>query len=359
MFRRLKRIFTSATAIIMAISMLPSFAVFADMLESYECVLFAQGADDSIQITSQSLNVNGTIVTNGTLKTDVTYKNINGNEDFTRRLGTGVTVPTEVEEDEDIIDIGEAYFKEITSEDDIVDAGDGIFCVRNQILLTADDTVGFNDISALATELNASIVGFIELTNDYQLEFNEEVDVEYLKSIITQLQEYSFMETAILNIVTYEDGNFYSGDSEWNTPWNEEYPSGKDWNIEAIKLKSALVNAGVMPNENSTAEECDTSNLYNVKIGLIDDYFDEDHQDLDFTKVWNNINQVHLKQELEQSKISNHGTHVAGTMGANFNNGKGISGVCVKNRLYGYAIGSGVSNELPNPVFEKKYALPY
>lgn len=94
--------------------------------------------------------------------------------------------------------------------------------------------------------------------------------------------------------------------------------------------------------------------LNNVKIGLIDGGFDENHEDLDFIQVWNNFN-----NSTDLTNNGNHGTHVAGTMGAQFNNNAGITGICVKNRLYGFSSDGNTQTELldKNNLFKTKYAL--
>ena len=102
-----------------------------------------------VYIKSENININGSVIAQDIEIIGNYNININKNEGFMRTLGIGITTPTDYEEDEDIVDIGEAYFKEITSEDDIVYAGDGIYCVKNQLLLTVDETISFNEIVEL------------------------------------------------------------------------------------------------------------------------------------------------------------------------------------------------------------------
>ncbi|MDE5935890.1 MAG: hypothetical protein K2G83_00570, partial [Ruminococcus sp.] len=76
----LKRIMAGFSGIAMAFSIIPNFSAFADDTHAnYECVLFAQGTDDSIRINSQSISINGDIVTNGTFSTNSEYSGIYGN----------------------------------------------------------------------------------------------------------------------------------------------------------------------------------------------------------------------------------------------------------------------------------------
>lgn len=168
-------------------------------------------------IKSDNINISGAVIAQDIEIVGVHNVTINKNESFMRNLVVGVTTSTDYE---DIIDIGDAYFKEITSENDIIYAGNGIYCVKNQLLLTADETVGLEDIAELIKEYNASIVGYIELTNDYQIEFNDDVDVNDIRDIIDELLTVPYVENASLNIVTKE----------------EALSSWRNWVIETIKL---------------------------------------------------------------------------------------------------------------------------
>lgn len=223
----------------------------------------------------------------------------------------------------DLIDIGQIYFKDIQSEDDIEYDGDGIYYVRDQLLLTANDNIAFDDIESLALTLNAEIVGYIELTNDYQIEFNKEMTLEELNQIINELNMNPFIEYSSLNTVI-EVGETYMPQD-----YNENSSDNVTWGLEAIKAFEAWDKFDKSNEENKNRET--------VKMGLIDSSFDENHYDLNFTYVWNNSNITTNK----------HGTHVAGIMAATFDNKandtvttniKNVSGICPKNKLYAVAI---------------------
>lgn len=357
-----------------ALMTVDNVTVQADSFNSTNSVIYSQLGDIHIEsdnfsasgliyapfgkvyIESNSINISGSIIAQEIEIVGNYNVNINKNESFMENMGVGVTTPINYEEDDDIIDIGEAYFKDITSEEDIAYAGNGIYCVKNQLLLTADNTVGFSEVALLANEYNATIVGYIELTNDYQLEFNEDIDVETIKGIINEIKLHSFIESASLNIISTEDEEFFSNDTEWNSNWNETTPSGTNWGIETIKLESALINLGVIASSSSTSNNVDTSMLYNVKIGLIDAGFDVNHEDLNFTQTLNNYSSI-----TGLSDETDHGTHTSGTMGAGFNNNTGITGICIKNRLYGYSTSGNTNANISNKssIFKNKFALAW
>lgn len=301
-----------------------------------------------VHINADSVNFRGMIVAQN-IDISAEYNcNLNSDTNFISQFGDGVTV--ELQDDADETDIGDAYFEELTSEEDVIEIGNGDYCVRNQFLLSVDDSKSFEEISALVQEYDASIVGYIQLTNDFQIKTNHDVDVDTLKSIIDEFNTFDFVELASFNYWDFEESCFHTNDSEWTSDWNEDEPKGRDWNIEAIKFKSALVDAGVVDDEDDP--NISTDHLYNVKIGLIDDCFDNSHEDLNFVKTWNDSG-------TSVTVNSNHGNHVAGIMAANFSNNEGITGVCVKNRLYGYPIEVGKKDfQIPGEeVFETKAAL--
>lgn len=308
----------------------------------------------TVTIKCDRINFNGIIIAQNIKIIGETEITLNKNEEFINSLGSGKSTITEPDEnDSDIIDIGEAYFKEITSPDDVIDSGDGLYCVKRQLLLTADDNVDFEQIRELAESFNASIVGYIELTNDYQIEFNYDIGIDELKSMISTISDIPYVQNVSLNLISYESPEFYSNDSEWNTEWVEPIPNGNDWNIEEIQLESALIEMGVIESESSSYDSATTDALHSVKIGLIDNTFDETHEDLLFTKAWNNSSAPNINDSLVA-----HGTHVAGTMAAKFNNRTGITGVSIKNRLYAFSYDGETVGKI-DPIEELKNATQF
>lgn len=288
----------------------------------------------TVYIKSGNVNLNGAIVAQK-IEIDGEYSvNLNKNDSFMKSFGLGKVEQTEWEEDEDLLDIGQVYCKKLTLRDDIMYDPEGFECVKNQLLLTAAEGVDYSVISELALQYQAEIVGYIEITNDYQIEFIQDMSLEDMEKIAEQFANLSCIEDVTFNLIIEQESAFLSNDTKWGQEWSEESPSGNNWGIEAIKLESALINMGVIENANAVSSSATTEHLYNVKIGLLDTAFDEWHRDLEFTKVWNNYESL---EEL-QKKDFGHGTHVAGIMGALFNNSTGITGVCVKNRLYGFAL---------------------
>lgn len=248
-------------------------------------------------------------------------------------------------------DTGEIYYK-VAYESDVVMAPDGLPCIKRQFLLAVDESVTFSEIEAYLDGMGAWIVGYIEITGDYQVEMKEETDMESVQDLIGELRNEPWTIYAGFNYVWLEEPCFHTTD-----PWSETgntaegelntaSPGGNNWGLELIDFEGALRNAGVISSNLTTPEEIRTDHLTTVKMGLYDSAFDRWHEDLadNFVEVWQSYDtQQDLVDAYFESATDHstrdlaHGTHVAGTMCAGFNNGVGINGICIKNELYGFA----------------------
>lgn len=232
--------------------------------------------------------------------------------------------------------IGKIYFKDLSSEEDLIYDSEGNRYFKNQVLLTAYDGVSFEMVSALADSMNARIVGYIELTNDYQIEFNYDMSVDELFNVVNELSVNSVVEFIMPNIVFEAVCDSLPNDKEIQ-PEGSVKIYDNNWHLYAINAPDAWEyytnpNLGV-----STST---------VKIGVIDDSFYTEHDYLHFAKTWNN----------PQVIDNRHGTLVAGIIGANFNNKEDVAGVCPKTELYGYALNAPNPNDIKG-IMHLKYAL--
>lgn len=101
-------------------------------------------------------------------------------------------------------------------------------------------------------------------------------------------------------------------------------PGGENWGVEAIKAPGAWAYL---------------DKLSKVKVGLIDTPPSRSHEDLVITKTISSFsgkNAITSEKSYEEAfSPDDHGTHVAGTMAATYNNDKGVSGVMAdKAELY-------------------------
>ncbi|MBR2992502.1 MAG: hypothetical protein IKF31_04280 [Clostridiales bacterium] len=96
-------------------------------------------------------------------------------------------------------DIGENYYKE-ASADDFVEY-DGLRCVKNQLLVSCNIGTSKEQMEEVCEEVGAEIVGYMEITSDFQIEFTEDKTYEELEEIADYLYGYPFVSFISLNMV--------------------------------------------------------------------------------------------------------------------------------------------------------------
>ena len=96
-------------------------------------------------------------------------------------------------------DIGENYYKE-ASVDDVVEY-DGLRCVKNQLLVSCNIGTPKEQMEDVCEEIGAEIVGYTEITSDFQIEFKEDKSYEELEEIADYLYGYPFVSYISLNMV--------------------------------------------------------------------------------------------------------------------------------------------------------------
>ena len=223
-------------------------------------------------------------------------------------------------------------YKEPEEEHIQYDEASDTYYVDNQLALIVKDGVTKEQVENYANELDASVVGYIVVTGDYQLEFATAKSWEELHALTEKISGYDWVEDVLLQelfeidfCVTPDDPAWFMGDYE-DDEWDESFPAGYNWGLEAINARSAWEYEGDK-----------------VKVGIIDTMFDQNHVDLEFAKTWGNESDVAAlyQDSLEDGEgveDASHGTHVAGTLGATYNNGKGITGVGKNLELYAVSV---------------------
>ncbi|MGN0449508.1 MAG: S8 family serine peptidase [Ruminococcus sp.] len=229
---------------------------------------------------------------------------------------------------------GEITYYETKKENIVSSDETGLTYANNEILLTASENASYSDIERLAAEYDAEIKGYIEVVGDYQLVLSKKYTEDELNDIVDELKENELVDEAsldIINMVSSDSKKEVTNDTRWKDKWDEEYPDGENWGLEAIRCPSAwtLYNS-MKPNP--------------VKVGVVDGSFFTDHEDL------KNVFAETFYNNIGTSDDNGHGTHVAGTIGAEYNNSKGITGVYPSSRgnLYGAATSVSSNINLPN-----------
>ncbi|MBQ7160432.1 MAG: InlB B-repeat-containing protein [Clostridia bacterium] len=232
---------------------------------------------------------------------------------------------------------GEMYFAEVQADEVEGDVEENKpLYINDQIVLVAKSGVTKGEIEALAAKYDAEIVGYIEVTGDYQLKLNESRSVEELRELVDRIESEKEVASASLNKIIPTESNSLSfvppNDARWANDWSD-IPAGENWGIEAI---FAPLTWQYIPN------------MHPVRVGLIDYIFNPFHEDVALTSIYNNPDTID----------DDHASHTAGTMAATYNNGIGVCGVYPfgqlpdgSNNIYGVSFG-GYDTE-----FEYKNAL--
>lgn len=207
-----------------------------------------------------------------------------------------------------------------SSEENIVqDPEEGCTYINNEILVTLESKEHRTELENYLSTINGQIVGEITELADYQILLGNTFSCTDIKKIAEQLEQLDWVKHASPNYAVKLDAQYVPNDSKWKNKW-EDIPDGINWGLEAIDAPAAW-------------EYKDS--MQTVNIGVFDLMFDTNHEDLHFAeKPLGNTtaNNAVFKGNLEWN---DHGTHVAGTMAASFDNKKGIAGVSVKHNLYG------------------------
>ncbi|RGZ00133.1 S8 family serine peptidase [Clostridium sp. AM58-1XD] len=153
----------------------------------------------------------------------------------------------------------------------------------------------------------------------YQIEI-EESDLETLKKTSRQLMEHDEVMFVSYDMVNEMSGSSPGGYSVEKGVINDEIERNSWWR-EAIELESAW-----------EYEEY----FSEIDVGIIDGFFDDEHPNLDLT-VLNEENNNEGKKADSSTGELNHGTSVAGVIGAKRSNGIQIRGVAENADLYCYS----------------------
>lgn len=219
---------------------------------------------------------------------------------------------------------GEIFY-EATPEENIAETEKGLEYANNEVLIVAKEGVKKSEIKKLASEYEAEIIGYIEVTGDYQWRLNKTYTYDELEELVEKLKQEELVEDAsIQSIMEMETSDFTTpNDTRWVNEWDELNPDGENWGIEAIRAHYTW-----QYKEDMTP----------IKVGLIDGMFNMGHEDVKFAETFYNPSQDKITDD--------HGTHVAGIMGATYDNRCGITGVYPfgENNIYGVAI-DGTSNK--------------
>ena len=184
--------------------------------------------------------------------------------------------------------------------------------VSNMILVFFTRDATDETIAEIVDSVDGEVVGILPGVRQYQIRV-ESRSSEELEQLRKELMQFDAVKNAIIDYVATVDNDAVIPTDDWDgataADWNEANPGGSNWWLEAAHILSAW-------------EYSD--HFSHMNVGVADGGFDLSHEDLTITV---------LNEEL--NNYDDHGTHVAGIIGATHNNGLGISGVLSDVSLYG------------------------
>ena len=185
----------------------------------------------------------------------------------------------------------------------------GIGYVNNMVIIVFNDDAEKSEINHVIDSIDGRVVGRIESIKQYQVEIGEH-SLDELSAIVDEVEKNESVMFAHYDQVYKDLECSITPDDPWDgnvtkEDWTNDNMDKANWWLKAIEAPAAW-------EYNDRFSE--------IKIGIVDNGFDTDHKDLKLRFSGGN--------EILNSK-ENHGTHVAGIIGAKHNN-IGISGIVQK-----------------------------
>lgn len=228
----------------------------------------------------------------------------------------------------------------------------GTLYLNSRLLVVAEEGTEEDSIEDLAEDYQAELDLSMEELGIYALTLDEEMSYSELNELGDEItQQYDFVDDVYLDYIieTFADDEtdaasyvspVYPSDPWDGDTWDTSAPEGSNWGVEAINAPEAW----------SYLDQMQT-----VRIGLIDS-MPQQSEEVTVEKSTNIIidditGMQYISDELVDE--GDHGTHVAGTMNASWDNDEGISGVMGgKGELY-YC---SVNYQLDGSIISKYYS---
>lgn len=228
----------------------------------------------------------------------------------------------------DIFCYAERYFSHHTDEDEIavevseiykfdvdhirLDNEVGIHYIDNVIIVFFEDDATEKQKCDVVESVQGNVVGQIPMINQYQIEI-EPCEYDELEHLCNVVESFECVKWAEIDLAIQIDKCIVTNDS-WNkffgVKWDEENPGGRNWWLEAINAPGAW-------EYNCFFDK--------IGIGIVDSGVDVEHKELK-----GKIRSITSNNSDEE----NHGTHVAGIIGAIPNNKSGIAGIVWNSELF-------------------------
>lgn len=140
-----------------------------------------------------------------------------------------------------------AFYQPFSAEDVRYENGD--LYVDAQLLFTTDDTLSYSDTEKLLSSYGGELVGYVSVTNDYQVSFSSQTTHEELNNLIQEIGAIDGIDEVTFNYVyemddtaiDYKQDPWIPASDPKNTSgseWSEAEPKGTNWWAEAVRLPS-------------------------------------------------------------------------------------------------------------------------
>lgn len=217
------------------------------------------------------------------------------------------------------------------NDDDIAfDEEAGCLYLKGVVLAFFDSDASDAQIDQAVEAISGKIIGRTEGLNMFEIEVPVSSIAEIQQVADTLMKDYPFVIHASYESATeFGEQTAVAPNDPWNSDtkrddWTDNDIDGSNWWIEAIEAQYAW---GY------------NDNLAHINIGIIDSSFDTGHEDLKNRYQFpNKITELRNQTVFTSIDISKephyHGTHVAGIIGAEPNNKKGITGLVWNSTLF-------------------------
>ncbi len=187
--------------------------------------------------------------------------------------------------------------------------------VKDLLAVFVDENMSFSEKLAFFNTCGGILVGWCAPADLYVIRYFP-MTYEQIVSKCDALEEKSGIALAI-PVSTYKTQSNFTPNDEFDAKkekvdWDELNPSGSNWWLEAVQARQAW----------------DYSDYFgSINVGIVDSGFETDHPEL--------VGKISFPSDkyANRNRADFHGTHIAGIIGANKNNGIGISGICDNSKL--------------------------